>query len=117
MTTIKSDLTGLDGVRHVTIQTKARGNDQDGYHDAERQAKEWFFRNYGVPIHIAELPLSDEEITGIALSSRHLDPSWLNCPHPRIESGRKQYMFGHHLGLNPKSLEATWDFEFEVVPV
>jgi len=114
---VKSDTTDVQGVRHLEIVTDARGNDREGYKAAERQAKQWFFRNYGTPKRIAALPLSDENITEIAIESAHLDPCWLDCPHPQIRSGREQFMFGHHVGINPATPEATWGFDFEIVPV
>jgi hypothetical protein len=114
---VKTDTTDEQGVRHLEIVTDARGNDQDGYKAAERQAKQWFFRNYGTPENIAGLPLSDQQITEIAIKSGHLDPYWLESLHPQIRSGREQFMFGHHTGINPATPESTWGFDFEIVPV
>ena len=43
---VKSDSMDANGVRQITLQTTATGNNPEGYKAAERQAHQWFFVNY-----------------------------------------------------------------------
>jgi hypothetical protein len=127
--TVTSDTTDEGGIRHVVIQTTAPGNDREGYKAAERQAHEWFFRNYDKNFgtsesFLADLRFSDDKkasfakgIMQDAIESGYLNPDWLECPHPVIEQGKGRFMFGHHCGVNPTAAEPTWGFQFEILPM
>lgn len=115
---ITKDTTDADGIRNVTIQTTATGNNREGYIAAERQAHEWFFVNYdGAAILKRKHGQGPNAIVEEALQFGVLDPSWLECSHPVIGAGRMTHMFGHHLGIRPETTDGTWGFEFEILPV
>jgi hypothetical protein len=117
---VLSDTTDTQGVRHVTIQTSATGNDREGYKTAERHAHAWFFVNYERnfqrlnPETKAKIAV---EMTELLIEAGDMDRTWLECSHPAIALGKKRFMFGHHTGLNPTATEPTWGFEFEILPM
>jgi hypothetical protein len=115
--TLKSDQTDEVGVRHIEIQTDVTVDGNEGYDAAERQAKEWFFVNYDERAKLLAKRLALPIVLKTVLDDGYLDPTWLQAPHPVIVLGGKEYMFGHHTGINPTATQATWGFHFEVLPV
>jgi hypothetical protein len=117
---VLSDTTDAQGVRHVTIQTTAAGNDREGYKTAERHAHSWFFVNYDRNFQRLDSEAKAEialEMIEDLIEAGDLDRAWLECSHPAIALGKKRFMFGHHTGLNPTATEPTWGFQFEILPM
>jgi hypothetical protein len=113
---ITGDATDAQGVRRIVIQTTAVGNNKVGYEAAELQAKQWFFSNYDEHFKAVDTSLM-EAMTNEAIQEGYLSSDWLDSHHPVVSSGRKLFMFGHHVGINPIEPETTWGFEFEIRPV
>jgi len=109
-----NDTTDTKGIRHVMIQTAATGDNKAGYKAAELQAHQWFFANYDrTARRLLKNGGNPVSVTEVAVQIGDLDLSWLGCPHPIIVSGRRKFMFGHHVGINPTATEPTWGFQFE----
>src|ERR1017187_3459089 len=114
---ILEDTTDECGCRHVAIQTTVTGNNKDGYKAAERQAHEWFFRNYDTNARVFKKYMDHELLIEQFLKSGQLNPAWLEASHPMLDLGEYIVRFGNHTGINPSSPEETWAFSFEIDPI
>lgn len=125
VTTVASDTVDAHGVRHVVLRTLSTAKNGEGYKAAERQAHEWFFRNYDknfgmpdslLPLFPETLALAELLLTA-ATECDYLGAAWLDNPHPVVDSRQGKFLFGPHRGIEPTTTEPAWSFYFQIVPL